>query len=192
MKYFSIILTTVCLTFIACQSSRTKNSETANDTANKIRNWSDFKPDWLDSGKVNLNIDTSLVHNNVFKCDSAILVDYNGSFGEHSYQPLNDKGQWISTLKSKKALSFEQIQMIQTICGSKKTFENASIIGCYEPRIGIIYFKDRKVICISAICLDCARVESTALLGSGDHYSSINVNAVNIINKFHESLNKNE
>lgn len=54
----------------------------------------DYEPKWLDSSKVILAIDTLLSHKHyAFKCDSSIIIDYNWSFGEHSYLPFNEKEQ---------------------------------------------------------------------------------------------------
>ena len=149
----------------------------------------DYEPKWLDSPKAILAIDTLLSHRqNAFKCDSAIIIDYSGSFGEHSYLPLNDKGQWINTIKKRKKLSVDELQFIQQIFGDKSTFKNPLIIGCYEPGLGIIYFKDNKVIGQSAICIGCARIESTATLGSGDNYASFNEKAKQKLRQFYKNL----
>lgn len=130
---------------------------------------------WLDSAKVNYNIDTSLSHIGAgFSFDSAITVEYTGYWVEDIFLPINDKGQWISNITKRKKLTLSQLDLIHSIFGSRKAFNNPQVIPCYEPRHGIIYFKDNKVICQSAICIDCARLQSTAKLGDGTNYSSFN------------------
>ncbi len=145
---------------------------------------------WLDSGKVALEIDTTLTHKKgAFKCDSVIILDYNGAFGEHTYLPLNDKGQWIATIKKTKRLSEDQLNFIQIIFGSKSSFKNPKMFFCYEPRIGLIYYRNNEVIAQSAICLSCCRMESTAKLGSGNNYASYNTETNEKIAKFYDQLN---
>jgi hypothetical protein len=193
MKSLLIILTFSCFTLVGCNNSTNSNAGTnKNDTAARLSNinrLADYEPKWLDSSYVILAIDTFLSHRqNAFKCDSAIMVDYNGGFGEHSYLPLNEKGQWINTIKRRKKLSVNELQFIKQIFGNKSTFKDPLIIGCYEPGLGIIYFKDNKVIAQSAICIGCARIQSTATLGSGDSYASFNEKTKQKLVQFYSSL----
>ena len=130
---------------------------------------------WTDSSKTVYQVDSFLTHKgNGVLCDSAIAIDYIGFLGEHSYMPLNDKGQWINTIKKRKKITDEQLRLINSVFGNKKSFDDPMMVSCYEPRLGIVYYKKNKIIGQSAICLGCARLESTAKLGNGDNYSSFN------------------
>ncbi len=171
MRIINLFLTSICLIAFSC--SRQKEVLEDDKKANVIPN--PPKPKWLESGKVTIAIDSNLSHRkNTFSCDSMIIINYNGAFGEDTYMPINDKGQWISTVKKTKRLSAEEIIFIQKIFGSKSSFTNPKMVFCFEPRIGIVYYKNNIVIAQSAICLGCCRMISTAKLGNGENYASYN------------------
>jgi len=173
----SLLITFLFLTLISCNDTTNKNNVAEpKDTATRPvtdESLFGYKISWLDSSKIIYQVDTFLTHKGKgFLCDSVIAIDYTGFLGEHTYMPLNEKGQWINTIVKRKKLTDDQLQLIHSVFGDKKSFYNPMMVGCYEPRLGIVYFKDNKVIGQSAICLGCARLESTAKLGNGDNYSS--------------------
>jgi hypothetical protein len=171
-----IFYSVVCFTLIACNSLTGNLVPVKGDTTNEItKNKAAPKDEilWLDSSKVIYAVDTFLTHKGkAFYCDSVIAIDYKGFLGEHTFLPLNDKGQWINTIKKSKKLSSEQIQTLHNVLGDKNSFLHPMMVSCYQPRLGIVYFKDNKVIGQSTICLSCARLESTAKLGNDNNYSS--------------------
>ena len=172
-----LLIAFLFLTLISCNDTTSKKSavEPKDTSTRPVTDESLFgyEISWLDSSNVTYQVDTFLTHKGKgFLCDSAIAIDYTGFFGEHTYMPLNDKGQWINTIEKRKKLKDDQLQLIHSVFGDKKSFDNPMMVSCYEPRLGIVYFKDNKVIGQSAICLGCARLKSTAKLGNGDDYSS--------------------
>lgn len=149
----------------------------------------DYKPKWKDSAKVTMAIDTNLSHaNGGFGCDSAIIFHYNGAFGEHTFMVLNDKGQWINTIQERKKLTSDQVRLVHSVFGNPSTFKHPLIIGCFEPRIAIVYFKGGKVIAQSDICLGCCRIKSTARLGNKEYYSSMNRTGRAKLDKLYEEV----
>lgn len=46
-----------------------------------------------------------------------------------------------------------QLQSLHTILGKRSSFKDPTLVSCYEPRIGIICFREGKVIGQSQICL---------------------------------------
>ena len=144
---------------------------------------------YTDSNKLNLQIDSTLTQKEIaFSSDSAVAFDYIGFERENSFPVLNKKGQWINTIKQSKKLSDEQFKLIYSVFENKNSFQNTLIIGCYEPRLGIVYFKNGTVIGQSAICIDCARLESSARLGNGENYSSFNKRALRQLEKICKQL----
>jgi hypothetical protein len=113
-----------------------------------------------------------------FKTDSVLAVDYEGYNDDRGFAPLNEVGNWISTISRIKKLSNKQIEMIQSVLGNPATFQKPIFAFCFEPRLGLIYFKDGKVIAQSAICLQCGRLESSAELGNGEYYTEFNKDAL--------------
>jgi hypothetical protein len=171
--FFSLLL-------ISCNSNNGNTIPNSKDSFIEVKTVmteipSDYEISWRDSGNVKLDIDPGLSHGGgAFKCDSVIAIDYIGSLGEHTYLPLNNKGQWINTISKRKKLLSSQIDSLNSILGDKTSFVNPMQVACYEPRLGIVYFRKGKVIAQSTICLLCARLESTAKLGNKESYSSFN------------------
>lgn len=120
------------------------------------------KISWLKKSKVEIEINNQLSHQIGFECDSVIGIDYIGFENEDFYFPINEKGEFISSVKKKKKLNKKQFLKLNSILGNKKTYENPQIIGCYEPRLGFIYYIKNKVVGQTQICLDCAQLHSTA------------------------------
>ena len=153
------------------------------------------KINWLTDKKVSLKIDTYLSYSKGFECDSVIGVNYIGFEGEHFYFPINEKGEYINTISQTKKLNNNQVSRLNLIIGSKKTYENPNITGCYEPRLAFIYFKNSKVICQTQICLGCYQLHSTANIAngvSGDFNSQAKKELTELQNElgFKENLSK--
>jgi hypothetical protein len=165
---FTIIV--VCsLAILSCENSSQKAGQPSQDSgtiappkqqlfASKIK--------WLDSAKVEMSIDTRISYKGKkMICDSALAIDYTGFESEHTFLPLNDKGQWVNTIHKVEWLTQRQQDFVATVVGDEKSYSNPLLVACYEPRHGIVYFKNGKVIGQTAICLSCARLESTIKIG---------------------------
>lgn len=184
-----LLITFPFWTLCSCINNSSKNSAPEQHHSIPDESASVYNIEWSDSSTVMYAVDTFLSHKGkAFVCDSAIAVDYIGFLGEHTYMPINEKGQWINTIEKTKKLSVEQLKLIHSALGNKKSFEHPMMISCYEPRIGIVYFKNNKVIGQSAICLGCVRLASTAKLGNGDHYSSFNAQTLRQLEKLCSDL----
>ena len=123
-----IIRLLFCLTLVACNNSTNNSVSIKKDTtvqAMTDESFLGYKISWLDSSKVVYAVDTLLMHKGkAFICDSVIAIDYTGFLGEHTFLPLNDKGQWINTIKKREKLSAGQIQILHSVFGDKKSFNN--------------------------------------------------------------------
>ncbi|MFD1602753.1 hypothetical protein ACFSJW_20895 [Flavobacterium artemisiae] len=144
---------------------------------------------WLTEKTVKLKIDNNLSYSKGFQCDSVIAIDYIGFDGEDFFYPINEKGEYISTINRKQKLNTEQILELSSILGSKKTYENPNIAGCYEPRLAFVYFKNNNVICQTQICLECSQLQSTAAIAG--EYGNFNNNAENEFKKLKKDLGFN-
>jgi hypothetical protein len=194
MKSQTIIIFFLFLIFQSCSNSKKENKLVSKDSSGKLQLSINkgYKTAiiWVDRNNLILQVDTTLSHKgSAFSCDSAIAFDYIGFEGEHTFSVLNDKGQWINTIKQSKKLSANQILRVHNILGNKESFDNPMFVGCYEPRLGIVYFKQGKVIGQDKLCLGCARLESTARLGNGENYSSFNKKTMRQLEKLCQQLN---
>ena len=77
---------------------------------------------------------------------------------------------------------------MNSILGSKETYKNPSIIGCYEPRLAFIYYKKNKVIGQTQICLSCAQLRSTAQTVEGEYGNLFNEKATEELNALRTEL----
>jgi len=144
---------------------------------------------WLDSSKVQLSIDTTLSYKaKIITCDSSLAIDYIGFEREHTFLPINTKGQWINSIRKVKRLNTEQQQYLASTIGDKNIYSNPLLVACYEPRLGIIYFKNGKIIGQTAICLGCARLESTIEIGDPRQEGLINEQGRKRLNKLCNEL----
>ncbi len=143
---------------------------------------------WIKNPKNILEIDNLLSHQKGFECDSVIGIDYLGFEGEHFFYPINEKGEFISSIKKKQKLSKKQFLKLKSILGSKETYNNPQIVGCYEPRLAFIYYKENKVIGQTQICLSCAQLRSTAKTVDGEYGNLFNKKATEELNGLRNEL----
>jgi hypothetical protein len=179
--FFLLFLCSACHNF----SNKPDNNKTPSENNAAQFN---FDPKWLNTNKVFMAIDSTISFKGGFKCDSVEIIRYEGSFGEHSFPPLNKEGKWISTIKKRQRLTNQQVVFVSSILRTKATFKNPLIIGCFEPRIGLVYFRDNKVIGQAYLCLGCIRIESTVKLGNNEYYASFNQEARTKLGNFYDSL----
>ena len=143
---------------------------------------------WIKEPKNILEIDKSLSHQKGFQCDSVIGIDYFGFEGEHFFYPINNKGEFISSIKKKQKLSRKQFLKLNSILGNKETYKNPRIVGCYEPRLAFVYYKGNKVIGQTQICLSCAQLRSTAQTVEGEYGNLFNGKATEELNALRTEL----
>ena len=182
MKTKALIL---LLIFLSCNKFKKTENIQEFKLPSKIQNDSIY---WIKSPKNIVEINKSLSHQKGFKCDSVIGVDYFGFEGEHFFFPINENGEFISSIKKKLKLSEEQFLKLNSILGSKETYKNPRIVSCYEPRLAFIYYKENKVIGQTQICLSCAQLRSTAKTVGGDHGNLFNEKATEQLNSLRTEL----
>lgn len=147
---------------------------------------------WIKELKNNMEIDENLSHQKGFECDSVIGVDYVGFEGEDFYYPINENGEFISSIKKKTKLTESQFIKLKSIIGNKKTYKNPRIVGCYEPRLGFIYYKKNKIVGQTQICLSCAQLNSTAKTIKNEYGNLFNEKATEQLKDLRIELGFNE
>ena len=143
---------------------------------------------WRQDKIIELQIDKNLSHQNGFTCDSVVGIDYVGFDGEHSFFPVNKKGQFISTIIKTQKLDQRQIIRLNAIMGDSLTYKNPRIVGCYEPRLAFVYYKGNKVIGQTQICLSCAQLRSTAMTVNNEYGGLFNEKATQQIDNLRIEL----
>ncbi|MEO8770720.1 MAG: hypothetical protein ABI402_11560 [Ferruginibacter sp.] len=132
----------------------------------------DIKPNtvsWLDSGKVHFFKGNPVSYNGThFEYDSAILIDYWGydDVVKEDFFPVNERGQWISTILNIKKNAKNSLNLIDSILNDIKTYNDTALAdeAIYAPTFAIVYFKHQKILGQTAFGPTSLTVKSTILL----------------------------
>lgn len=91
------------------------------------------------------------------KYDKVIAYDYDGRGGQKIVvkESLNNY-----RMKSSKQLSKSQIAKLHRIIGDPKSYGRGTA-ACFDPRMGIVYYLDEKIVGHISICLECNFLESS-------------------------------
>ncbi|MDN4012606.1 hypothetical protein QX233_09060 [Chryseobacterium gambrini] len=85
--------------------------------------------------------------------DKIIAYDFKGD--EELYDaPINEQGNFIPIIEKQQFLSQEQADKILTALAKKSSYGEASA-ACFNPHLGLVFFKDNKKVNQISICLDC-------------------------------------
>lgn len=85
--------------------------------------------------------------------DKIIAYDFNGD--EKMYDAaINDKGKFIPIIEKQKTLTQNQADKILKALSKNKSYGEAGA-ACFEPHLGIVFFKNNKKVNQMSICLDC-------------------------------------
>lgn len=133
-------------------------------------------------------IDKNLSHKKGFAYDSIIGIDYTGFNHEDFFYPVNEQGQYTSSIKNSKKLNAVQCTKLFVILSDESTYKNPRIVACYEPRLAFVYFKDNKIIAQTQVCLTCAQLRSTAKTISGEYGGLFNEKATSQLDSLRMEL----
>lgn len=85
--------------------------------------------------------------------DKIIAYDFNGD--EEMYDAaINDKGKFIPIIEKQQFLTQNQADKILKALSKNKSYGEAGA-ACFEPHLGIVFFKNDKKVNQMSICLDC-------------------------------------
>ncbi len=192
---FIFILAIWFLTSILTSCSNLENNTTeitTNDTA-RVQTLAPLERDTIATIKQNSTllfisqakkIDISKRANSPFnKLDynKVIAYDYDGGKGEGVIDIISN-GKLAQTVKQQKELTQEQIDDLTNYLGANSTYGGNKAF-CFEPHLGIVFYKDSKVVAHLSICLECNYMNSSikipaievkkVKIGDNDEYPSI-------------------
>lgn len=102
--------------------------------------------------------------NNPFKkisYDSIVLYDFEPrGEGIEALSIINKDNQLAKTIKKSKTLTSKEATQFSRTIGQKSSYGKFPA-ACYEPHLGIVYYKDGKVIQHITVCMDCSRLVSS-------------------------------
>ena len=116
------------------------------------------QPGEFDSNNVFANVDY----------DKVVAYSYNGERGN---EIINNKGTLAGEIKSKVELNESQIIKFTNLLCNKSTYDGA-VASCFDPHLGIVFYKNNKPAAYVSICLDCNNlVSSIKIPNSNDGFS---------------------
>lgn len=93
--------------------------------------------------------------------DSLVLYDFDWQAeGSEFMRILSDKDEIASTVKKSVKLNVEESKELINRMGSKGAYGGTTAF-CFEPHLGIVFFKDNEPVISVNICLRCNRLESS-------------------------------
>ncbi len=166
MKKISFQFYLFILIFFSCQQIEREPLKVKADKSN-FPTPPNPNPNWIDSGKVEINIDTTINCENIsLMVDSILFISYKGSDGEIIYDPINSEGKWLDSIFYIKKLTKDKVQKFQKIITDNKLSNYDTQLCCYDPKFGLIFFKNGIVIGHSSFSLKDLKIQSTFFLRS--------------------------
>jgi hypothetical protein len=83
--------------------------------------------------------------------DKVVAYNYDGEDGN---EIIDDSGYLSKTVTRQAVLTKNQITNINEFLCDKSTY-GGNVAACFEPHLGIVYYKKNKVVCYISICLGC-------------------------------------
>jgi hypothetical protein len=91
--------------------------------------------------------------------NKVIAYDYEGGKGEGGINIITD-GKLAPTVKQQKELTQEQVDDLTNYLGANSTY-GGNKAACFDPHLGIVFYKDRKIVAHISICLECNYLSSS-------------------------------
>jgi hypothetical protein len=147
---FKLLLTIFVLLVLSCRQNNNKKKEfvVVETAMEPIKQ--DYTISWKDSSVVQFKLDGSISYPKI-EYDSAKILFYRGYNLEEgldtaSYFPVNTTGKWISTVISSANISKTDLWKVDSLLGNQKSYDESAAAGGQDPKYGIVYFKNGKVI----------------------------------------------
>lgn len=90
--------------------------------------------------------------------DKIIAYDFEGQ-EESIMNPIDEKGRFVSVILKQQVLTQLQADNILQHLSDVKTYGGTSA-ACFNPHLGLVFFKDNQVVSQISICLDCNLIDS--------------------------------
>ena len=91
--------------------------------------------------------------------NKVIAYDYEGGKGEGVINIITE-GKLVSTVKQQKELTQQQVDDLTYFLGANSTYGGGKAF-CFDPHLGIVFYKDHKVVAHISICLECNYLSSS-------------------------------
>jgi hypothetical protein len=105
--------------------------------------------------------------------DSVVIYDF-GTPGKHSPELsiINKNNQLASTVRKKKKLTSDESKKLTDVVGVKSSY-GQNVASCFDPHLGIVYYKNGMPNVHITVCMDCNRLESSVKIPAQDQGKQI-------------------
>lgn len=164
---FLVISLVFAFILIGCSNSNNKTTSTISNDSTNVQTASiqdTFAAIKEDSIILNHTKDISVSKKantpfNKLDYNKVIAYDYEGGKGEGVINIITN-GKLAPTVKQQKELTQEQIDGLTNYLGANTTYGGNKAF-CFDPHLGIVFYKDSKVVAHISICLECNYLASS-------------------------------
>jgi hypothetical protein len=91
--------------------------------------------------------------------DSLLIYDFESRAKSEHYSIIDEKGKLVSSVKKSVRLETAPARQLSTLLGKKTSYGQATA-ACFEPHLGILYYRQGRPVAHITICMDCNRLVS--------------------------------
>jgi hypothetical protein len=108
------------------------------------------------------SLENASVHNPFLELDIDEVIAYDYETNVETQDPyiITIDEKLNPTVSQRKVLTSEQISKLKTFLGSIETYGNTRA-DCFNPHLGIVFYKDKKVVDHISICISCNHLASS-------------------------------
>ena len=166
------------LLVLSCRQNNSKKNEFAIVETRMAPIKQDYTISWKDSSVVEFRLDVLFSYPQI-EYDSAKILFYWGYNIEEgldtaSYFPINLTGKWISTVISSANISKADLWKVDSLLGNQKTYDECAPANRQDPKYGIVYFKNGKVVGQTSIGPGSQTVRTTFKLPQPSYSQRVN------------------
>jgi len=167
MNTFNIILTFGLIVFLSCQDSNNQESDSTaiNDTTT-INSEHDLLLENEAGAELIIRNTESNAPFDTLDYDKVIAYDYEGK--ESNWSIIDENGKLESTVKQQKNLNQSQVDDLTFFLGDVETY-GAQRAACFEPHLGIVFYKKNNIVAHFSICLECNYMISSIRIPAASH-----------------------
>lgn len=158
-----ILIIILCMSFSFCETKKEQNSI---KSSNKIDEVSIQKEqDSINQVQKEKEVD-SMAKVNIYNpfltldIDEVIAYDYETHMDTEMPYIVDTKGKLNPTIVKQKVLTKQQVETLKIFLGSTDTYGETRAF-CFEPHLGIVFYKNKKVVEHVSICISCRHLASS-------------------------------
>lgn len=89
--------------------------------------------------------------------DRIVAYEYEGGMSGHQYLII-ENNKLAGNITKQVELDSNHIKSLSSTLGDPTTFDDDNVYFCFIPRLGIVFYKGKKVIDHYSICVECSKI----------------------------------